>query len=304
MIPYFELRTLPLGGGVRVTVFGTLVAIGVFAGLAVAERRARRIGIPERTLHAAIAWTVAPGFLVAHLVALAPFAREPEVWSPRVLLAFWNGMSAFGGLVGAYAGFTLYRRIARVEAVPLAETLLQGLVVGWVFGRLGCTLVHDHIGKPSTFWTAIAFPGGPRHDLGLYELCFTTLVLLPTAVVLDRRPRSPGAIIAAIALLYAPARFLGDFLRNTDLPHADVRYLGLTAAQYACIGLAGVGFVFARGRCHRRRSTRDGGTGRASSGSRSRAGRAGDGGWSDVSARRSPSPVARSRCRSGPATRT
>jgi len=60
-----------------------------------------------------------------------------------------------------------------------------------------------------------------------------------------RRPRLPGAVIAWLALLYAPARFLGDFLRNTDLPGADVRYAGLTFAQYCCIALAGVGSFFA-----------------------------------------------------------
>ena len=30
--------------------------------------------------------------------------------------------------------------------LPMADLLAQALVVGWVFGRLGCTLVHDHIG--------------------------------------------------------------------------------------------------------------------------------------------------------------
>jgi prolipoprotein diacylglyceryltransferase len=60
-----------------------------------------------------------------------------------------------------------------------------------------------------------------------------------------RRPRPPGAVIAWLALLYAPARFLGDFLRNTDLPGADVRYAGLTFAQHCCIALAGIGILFA-----------------------------------------------------------
>jgi phosphatidylglycerol---prolipoprotein diacylglyceryl transferase len=59
-----------------------------------------------------------------------------------------------------------------------------------------------------------------------------------------RRRRPPGAVIAWLALLYAPARFLGDFLRNTDLPGADARYAGLTFAQYCCIALLGVGILF------------------------------------------------------------
>jgi hypothetical protein len=162
------------------------------------------------------------------------------------LLEFWNGMSSFGGFAGALAGLTVgfARRSARVR-LAVAEVLLQALVVGGVFGRLGCTLVHDHIGKPSDFWLAIRFPDGPRHDLGLYELLFTLLVLVPAVVLLNRRPRQAGATIATIALLYAPARFAADFLRNTDLASADPRYLGLTLAQYACIVSACVGLAFA-----------------------------------------------------------
>jgi phosphatidylglycerol:prolipoprotein diacylglycerol transferase len=118
---------------------------------------------------------------------------------------------------------------------------VQALVIGWVFGRLGCTLVHDHLGRPSEFLLAVRFPDGPRHDLGLYEFLYTVLVLVPAVVVLNRRPRPPGTSVAVLALLYAPARFLLDFLRQTDLPGADASHLGLTVAQYGCIALAGVG---------------------------------------------------------------
>lgn len=247
MIPYFELRTLPIAGELSLAVFGTLVAAGVFAGVLFAESRARAAGIPERNLHAAIAWAVVPGLITAHLVALVPHLDRSAGWSPRILFEFWNGMSSFGGFAGAFLSLALYYyRRARASWLAVAEILVQALVVGWVFGRLGCTLVHDHIGKPSNFWLAIRFPDGPRHDLGFYELLYTTLVLLPTVIILNRKARPPGATIAWIALLYAPARFLADFLRNTDLAGADVRYWGLTFAQYGCIALACVGLTFAR----------------------------------------------------------
>ena len=38
-------------------------------------------------------------------------------------------------------------------------------------------------------------------------------------------------------------RFLMDFLRNTDLDQADVRWLGLTPAQYGMLLLTVVGLV-------------------------------------------------------------
>src|SRR5262249_35799694 len=65
----------------------------------------------------------------------------------------------------------------------------------------------------------------------------------PAVVVLECRPRPPGTSVAVLALLYAPVRFFLDFLRQTDLPGADARYLGLTVAQYGCIVLAGIGIA-------------------------------------------------------------
>jgi len=241
VIPYFELREIPIGGGRSVAAFGTLVALGIFAGAWFAERRGRVVGVPAGEIPGAVLSAVVPGLALAHLVALLP----EEQWTPGMVLQFWNGMSSFGGLLGAFVGLTVYyRRIGR-SWLPTADVLVEALVVGWVFGRLGCTLVHDHIGRPSDFLLAIRFPDGPRHDLGFYELLYTVLVLVPAVVLLNRRRRPAGTSVAILALLYAPVRFILDFLRNTDLPGADVRYLGLTVGQYGALVLCGVGIVVA-----------------------------------------------------------
>jgi phosphatidylglycerol:prolipoprotein diacylglycerol transferase len=242
MVPYVELTEIPLGEGVRLSVFGTLVVLGVLSGARVAERRARAAGIGEPVIHAAILWTVLPGFVVAHAAAILP--RDGTL-TPRLAFEFWNGMSSFGGFSGAALGLAMYAtRLPRGLWLPVADILVQALVVGWVFGRLGCFLVHDHIGRSSTSWLAVAFPDGSRHDLGLYELVFTLGVLVPAVVALNRAARPPGATIAVVALLYAPARFFADFLRHTDLPGADARYAGLTLSQYGCLVLAAIGIAF------------------------------------------------------------
>ena len=253
MIPYFELREIPVGGGRSLAAFGTLVVVGILVGAWFADRRARLSGLPQHEIPAAILAAVVPGLLVSHVVALLVETGEPVRWSPRLLLEFWNGMDSFGGLAGAFLGLSVYYGVARRRWLPTAGVLSQAFVVGWVFGRLGCTLVHDHIGRPSDFPLAIRFPDGPRHDLGLDEFLYTVLFLVPAVILLNRRTRPVGTSVVVLALLYAPARFLGDFLRQSDLPGADARYLGLTGAQYGCVVLAGVAIVLAA-RIRRRRS--------------------------------------------------
>jgi len=246
VLPYFELRTIELTSGFSVSAFGLLVAAGLLAGTLFAETRARGLGL-RAELHTAILWAVVPGLIVSHLVALLPEWDNPAARNPCVLLAFWNGMSSLGGLAGAFLGLAFYyHRLGRRSWLPVADVLVQALVIGWVFGRLGCALIHDHVGRPSAFWLAVRFPDGSRHDLGLYELLYTVIVLVPAVIVLNRKTRPPGATVAAIALLYGPARFVLDFLRNSDLPGADVRYSGLTLAQYGCIVLTAVGLAIAR----------------------------------------------------------
>ena len=247
MIPYVAWREIPIGGGMTLAVFGVLVALGVVAGILFAQARARTLGIPERVINSGMAWALVAGFLGSHLVVLftEPLPSRDGVMD---LVEFWNGMSAFGGFFGALIGLAFYYSRRKTTWLVEADVLVQALVVGWVFGRLGCALVHDHVGKPSTFFLAVRFPDGPRHDLGLYELLYTVAVLVPAVLVLNRRPRPPGTTVWVIALLYAPARFLADFLRNTDLPGADARYLGLTPAQYGCVALAAIAVVLARER--------------------------------------------------------
>jgi phosphatidylglycerol:prolipoprotein diacylglycerol transferase len=252
MIPFFELREIPIGGGHSIAVFGLLVCLGVVLGVVFAQSRARALGVPDSDFTAAAAWALIPGFLLSHIVAIG-FYEAPGERGLLHWLEFWNGMSSFGGFLGALLGLVVYFGLLRRRTwLSIADVFIQGLTVGWVFGRLGCTLVHDHIGKLSDFPLAIRFPDGlpaglpdgARHDLGFYELLYTVIVLVPALIWLNRRPRRPGTAICLLSLLYVPARFLGDFLR-IDLLGYDPRYGGLTPAQYACIAVAGLALALA-----------------------------------------------------------
>jgi phosphatidylglycerol:prolipoprotein diacylglycerol transferase len=94
----------------------------------------------------------------------------------------------------------------------------------------------------SDFWLAVDFPGGPRHDLGLYEaiLLFALAALL---YALRRRGQLRGRLLPVLAVGYGVGRFLLDFLRarHGDLAYVDGRQLGLTFAQWFAIGLVAWG---------------------------------------------------------------
>ena len=66
------------------------------------------------------------------------------------------------------------------------------------------------------------------HDMGFYEALWS-LTMLGIFLYLDRIPRKPGIYAPLLGTAYGFVRFFMDFLRPE---WTDVRYLGLTPAQY------------------------------------------------------------------------
>jgi phosphatidylglycerol:prolipoprotein diacylglycerol transferase len=180
---------------------------------------------------------VAGGILGGHLVHLL-FYHPEELADPWRILKVWEGLSSMGGLAGAILTATIWFRRRGLSFTPFGDAYALGLAPGWGIARLGCFSVHDHPGVRTDFWMAVDFPGGPRHDLGLYEavLLFALAGLL---FGLRRRGLLKGRLLPLLAIVYGAGRFLLDFLRARpgDLVYADGRQLGLTFAQWFALGL-------------------------------------------------------------------
>jgi phosphatidylglycerol:prolipoprotein diacylglycerol transferase len=251
VIPYFDghIGTLPLPfiGPIPIEWFGILVAIGVIIGDRIVAVQAAKRGMDPKDAKYLNVWIVAGGFVVAHLVSVIFYFPERIKENPLVLVNLWSGLSSFGGFLGALLTFLYLTRKHDVPRLVYADCLALGLSVGWIFGRTGCFTAHDHPGGKTSFFLAVQYPGGPRHDLGLYELLYT-IVLSIVLFSYARKPRPPGHIVGLAAVLYAPARFLLDFARATDVAHPDRRYLALTPAQWACVATAALGVHLLRKR--------------------------------------------------------
>jgi phosphatidylglycerol:prolipoprotein diacylglycerol transferase len=230
MIPYLDIPPLVLGP-ISIHPFGVLAVIAILVGSWVTLHHARRLGIDEQVVRSALWWILVGGFVGAHLVAVLAYEPEKIAADPLLLLKVWKGLSSTGGFVGALVGLLLFARVRREPIGRIADVVALGLLPGWIFGRLGCYLAHDHPGTRSDFFLAVSYPGGARHDLGFYEMLVTAGLFLVFELV-RRVTRLPGRVALLVAVAYAPVRFLLDFLRA-----ADRLYLGLTPAQYACIGM-------------------------------------------------------------------
>ena len=239
MIPYFDGHLFNIGSQ-PIYMFGVLVAIGVIIGDRIVVKEGAKRGLDPQDVKFLNVRIVGGGFIMAHLVSLIFYFPERIRENPLVLVYIWSGLSSFGGFLGAAIAFLYYTRKDKIPALPYADSVGLGLVIGWIFGRTGCFTAHDHPGRHTDFFLAVRYPEGARHDLGLDELLFTIVIAI-VLFVYARRPRVPGRIIGLFAVMYAPVRFGLDFLRATDVTLPDQRYAGLTPAQWACMACLSVG---------------------------------------------------------------
>jgi phosphatidylglycerol---prolipoprotein diacylglyceryl transferase len=235
-VPYFRIPPLRIGP-VAIEPFGVLAAAGVYLASVLLVRRAREEGLDPSPLTSFATWALLGGIVGGHLVHLF-FYHPEELRSGGVLqlIKVWDGLSSTGGVLGGLAAGALFFRGRHLSFARYGDVFALSVAPGWAVARLGCFAVHDHPGVLASFPLAVAFPDGPRHDLGLYDallLAAITLVLY----ALRHRGALRGSLLAMLAILYGAGRFALDFLRARDLPYVDARYLGLTPAQYFCVGL-------------------------------------------------------------------
>lgn len=230
MLPYLQPPHIP---GSPIQFFGFSVILGLLAGTLTAIYRGPSFGLTRGHVFSMLAWVLPPAFIGGHMLDVIFYKQEALAENWFLLFDLTAGMSSIGGLLAGTLSLIVYLKIKKPTASALVyfDLIAQGVFVGLPIGRLGCSMVHDHPGRRTDFFLAVAYPEGPRHDLGVYEFLFLTFVTLPISYYLYRRRARPGSQTLLLILLYAPVRFLLDGLRVLDR-----RYFGLTMAQYACLG--------------------------------------------------------------------
>lgn len=250
MIPLITVT--PIG---PLSVFGFCVAAGVMVGTLLLLALARLRGVDTAIVKRFVLTALVPGFLFAHLGDAVIYHFDDVVRRPALLLDFRQGLSSFCGFIGALAGAAWFRRRhGHAIFVEQCELLLLCFPVGWLFGRLGCSLIHDHPGVSSTLPWAVRFGSGPvttfgplqltmgdapALDLGLLEFVLCVPIAL-WCLRVWRTTRLDGSVAMTLCLVYGPLRIVLDAFRADDDAGGDVRFALLTPGQWA----GGLMFLF------------------------------------------------------------
>lgn len=241
MIPYFEPPLIRIGSFVLEPNLA-LVALGFAAGLWAARQRGVAMGLAARDVVDGAVFMVGMGFVFGHALEVLWYRPQQFQTDGWIALArVWQGQSSVGGFIGTAVGSAIfYRFIRRRPWLPPNDAVCFAFPISWTICRLGCFSVHDHIGVRTDFFLAVDFPGGARHDLGLYEAILSAAIAA-TFWMLRKRRLPVGFFLGAFGVIYAPARFALDFLRAPAEEGGDLRYAGLTPAQWGMFVLLAAG---------------------------------------------------------------
>lgn len=243
MIPWFQYTIWQIGP-VPIQVWGFFVALGMVVSFLILAKRAPLYGFKKEPILDTAILMIVFGIIFARVFHVVFYELGFYVDNPLDVLKIWHGgLSSFGGFFGAALGF-LYalkkKKISREKILKAIDLFGFAALFGWIVGRFGCVMIHDHMGRPCDCFLAIDSPDGPRLEMAILEI----IGLLPLAIVffVARKKKKPdGWFISILFIYYGILRFILDFFRATDIPMADARYLGLTPAQYFAILLVGMG---------------------------------------------------------------
>ena len=255
---------VPLLGGEWITSFGLFMFLSFVTGGLVGRTEMARKGYDPEKYWDLVFMAVLGGIVGAKVYyVLLNYPRLIE--DPLGLIFSRGGMVWYGGFLGATALVVWEVRRSKLPVGDMADVTAPALALGYAVGRIGCFMVGDDWGRPTSLPWGVRFPMGapptrvdiierefgitvdpeliarygdvvPVHPTQLYEVALSTLIFLFLWRI-RKRPHQPGWLFMCWLALAGLERFLVEFLRAKD----DRFFAILTVAQLISLALASVG---------------------------------------------------------------
>ena len=233
-------------GPIPLRAYGLMLALGIFAAVSVAERRAQRAGLEEGTVRSVATPVVIAGIVgarVYHLFTGYDWHRDGLVGT----LQIWKGgLSIWGAVFGGAVALWWVTRASAVDRVVLFDAMAPAVAIGQAIGRWGNWFNQELFGRPTTLPWGLKIDLANRplefksyatfHPTFLYESLWCVAIFVFIEALERRRKLRRGHPCALYVVLYTFERFWMELLRTDKATHVfGIRFNALLSAAL-CIG--------------------------------------------------------------------
>ena len=246
-------------GSFEITTFGLMMFIAFIAAGWVLTRQFRRYRLSDELASTMVMAAALGGIVGAKIYYAILYHSWRELFARA-------GLVWYGGLIGGVVACSFVILRNRVDYLTAADAAAPALAIGYGLGRIGCFLVGDDYGRPTSGWWGIAFPKGSPpttayalrefgarvdpsipddailkvHPTQIYE-SLASLVMFAILMIIVRKPHKRGFAFALFLIMMGIERFLVEIVRAKD-----DRFLGpFTIAQLISVLLIITGIVLA-----------------------------------------------------------
>lgn len=234
-------------GSVSIYWYGVIIALGLFIGLYIAQREAKRFDINPDTIIDLIIYAVPISILFARMYYVIFEWNEYENRSFIDLIAVWEGgIAIHGALIGGVLTAIVYTRWKKISFWQIVDILAPSLILGQAIGRWGNFMNQEahggpmsqaaynnfHQYLPSFIMDQMCIDGITYYPTFLYE-SFWNLLVLGLLLWLRRKNPIRGEVFLTYIMAYSFGRFFIEGLRTDSLYIVG----NLRTAQALSIGL-------------------------------------------------------------------
>jgi len=226
-------------GDIYVSSFSIMVLIAFIVGYFVGESELKRKGLNSNLADLLLITCVIGGLGGAKILFLyQQVAFSDFISDPVRYLA--SGFTFLAGLILMW----FVTQMKRVRYLLVTDAGAPALVIAYAVGRIGCLLVGDDYGIPTSLPWALSFPNGSPptyltvHPTQIYDTI--SMVIFFIILWKIRKKDFPiGWMTAVTLMVLGVQRFLVEFIRSTTPSFVP----GLSQAQIIAIILVVVGGV-------------------------------------------------------------
>ena len=227
-------------GPIKIYSFGLMLVIAFYTCYGLLYLEMKRLKYDTEIASDIIFWSAVGGVLGAKIYYLIENLNR-TIQDPMGMIFSGSGLVFLGGLIGSIICVSVILKNRNLPWYLFADIIAPLIMIGYAIGRLGCFLVGDDYGLPSSLPWAVSFPEGlppttissfaayypwidtsginseifKVHPTQLYESAVATLLFF---FLWSRRKKTQraGTMFFSYLLLAGIERFSIEFLRTNE----------------------------------------------------------------------------------------